>query len=97
MESTDDIAPGSQNEPEPEQTDKQQEGEGKVVSLNVNRNVGAPLRQLLEKKDLNAAAACLAFAELLESAGNIEQAEFFYEQTRSILAELAAEFVSDQE
>jgi hypothetical protein len=54
-----------------------------------------PLQQLLKKRDLNAAAACLAFAELLETAGNSEQAEFFYEQTRSIVAEHAADLVNN--
>jgi hypothetical protein len=49
-----------------------------------------PLQSILDQKDLNAAAACLAFADVLESTGSSDQAEFFYGKMRTIIAHYAA-------
>ena len=49
-----------------------------------------PLQSILDQKDLNAAAACLAFADVLENTGSSDQAEFFYGQMRTIIARYAA-------
>jgi hypothetical protein len=48
-----------------------------------------PLQHILDQKDLNTAAACLVFADLLESAGASDQAGFFYYQMRTIIARYA--------
>jgi hypothetical protein len=49
-----------------------------------------PLQNILDQKDLDAAAACLAFAGMLERTGCTEQAEFFYDKMRSIVTQYAS-------
>jgi hypothetical protein len=55
-----------------------------------------PLQSILDQKDLDAAAACLAFAGMLERTGCSEQAEFFYDKMRSIVAQYVSLLPSDQ-
>jgi hypothetical protein len=59
-------------------------------STEEQRGAITPLQDILDKKDLDAAAACLAFAGMLERTGCIEQADFFYDKMRSIVAQYAS-------
>jgi hypothetical protein len=52
-----------------------------------------PLQNILDQKNLDAAAACLAFANMLERTGSTEQAEFFYSRMRAIITQYSLELI----
>jgi hypothetical protein len=64
-------------------------GEANSIAERTSTTV-TPLQNILDQKDLDAAAACLAFAGMLERTGCTEQAEFFYDKMRSIVTQYAS-------